>query len=152
MITARLMLAIIVLTEFGTRVPASTVDRLGTIVVSIEGFRNAAGHARVALFNHEAGFPDSESAAYRKAVVDIDGGRAELPFADVPPGEYAVAMYHDENDDGKLNKGLFGIPKEGYGVSNNLIHVTRAPRFTEARFQFDGISQKDSDLPHSLIH
>jgi len=150
MTTARLTLAIIALTGFGIlRGPASAAfDRVGTIVVSIEGFRNAAGHARVALFNREAGFPDGESAAYRKAVADIDGGRAELRFADVPPGEYAVAMYHDENDDGALNKGLFGIPKEGYGVSNNVSHATRAPRFSEARFQFDGMSRTVSIRVH----
>src|SRR5262249_12421185 len=149
MTTARFMLAIILPTGFGVlRGPAAAAfDRVGTIVVSIEGFRNAAGHARVALFNGDAGFPDGES-AYRKAVADIDGGRAELRFADVPPGEYAVAMYHDENDDGKLNKGLFGIPKEGYGVSNNVSHATRAPRFAEARFQFDGMSQTVSIRVH----
>jgi len=146
-----MMLAIILVTGFGMAresATAAVADRVGTIDVSIEGFRNAAGHARVALFNGEAGFPDDESAAYRKTVAVIEGGRVEVRFDGVPRGEYAVAMYHDENDDGKLNKGLLGIPKEGYGVSNNVSHATRAPRFTEARFQFDGASQTVSIRVH----
>jgi len=150
MTSARLMLGIILLTGIGIlgRSASAAVDSEGTIVVSIEGFRNAAGHARIALFNGGAGFPDSEPAAYRKAVADIDDARAEVRFDEVPPGEYAIAMYHDENDDGKLNKGLFGIPKEGYGVSNNVSHATRAPRFVEARFQFDGLSRTVSIRVH----
>ena len=150
MTSARLMFGIILLTGMGVsgRSGSAAGDNVGTIVVSIEGFRNAAGHARIALFNREAGFPDSESAAYRKAVADIDDARAEMRFDEVPPGEYAIAMYHDENDDGKLNKCVFGIPKEGYGVSNNVTHATRGPRFAEARFQFDGVSRTVSIRVH----
>ena len=144
------MLGIILLTGIGVsgRSGSAAGDSGGTVVVSIQGFRNAAGHARIALFNGEMGFPNSESAAYRKAVADIDGARAEVRFDEVPPGEYAIAMYHDENDDGKLDKGLFGIPKEGYGVSNNVTHATRAPRFAEARFPFDGVSRTISIRVH----
>ncbi len=36
----------------------------------------------------------------------------------LPPGEYAVCLYQDENSDGKLNTGAFGIPKEPFGFSN----------------------------------
>jgi uncharacterized protein (DUF2141 family) len=108
----------------------------GTLVVTIQGFRSVAGHARVAVFNRGAGFPDDESAAYRKVVADITDGGVEVRFDDLPLADYVVSMYHDENDDGKLNKGLFGVPKEGYGVSNNVTHAMRAPRFEEARFRF----------------
>ena len=109
----------------------------GILVVTIEGFRNVAGHARVAVFNRNSGFPDDESVAYRKVVASIHDGRADVRFDDLPFADYAVSMYHDENDDGKLNKGLFGVPKEGYGVSNNVVHARRAPKFEEARFRLD---------------
>src|SRR5262245_14546357 len=115
-------------------------DDSGTIVVTITGFRNASGHARVALFNRETGFPDAESAAFRRIVARIDRDLVAVRFNDVPFGEYAVSMYHDANDDAKLNKGRFGVPKEGYGVSNNVVHAMRAPTFEEARFRFDDSS------------
>ena len=112
----------------------------GTLVVTIQGFRSAVGHARVAVFNRGAGFPDDESTAYRAVVTGISDGQAEVHFDDLPPADYAVSMYHDANDDAKLNKGLFGIPKEGYGVSNNVVHAMRAPKFEEARFRLDSTS------------
>jgi uncharacterized protein (DUF2141 family) len=121
-------------------IPAEAGAASGTLVVTIHGFRNGAGHARVAVFNRDAGFPDDESAAYRKDVADIHDGRVEVRFDDLPFAEYAVSMYHDENGDVKLNKGLFGIPKEGYGVSNNIVHAVRAPKFDEARFRLDTAS------------
>ena len=65
----------------------------------------------------------------------IKGGRIQARFEGLAAGEYAVAMYHDENNDTQFNKGIFGIPKEGYGVSNNVVHKLRAPNFEEARFQ-----------------
>ena len=112
----------------------------GTLVVTMDGFRSTAGHARVAVFNRAAGFPDNESAAYRAVVTRISDGQAEVRFDDLPLADYAVSMYHDANDDAKLNKGLFGIPKEGYGVSNNVVHAMRAPKFEEARFTLDSTS------------
>jgi uncharacterized protein (DUF2141 family) len=109
-------------------------DGVGSVVVTIEGFRNPEGRARVALFSQESGFPDDESGAYRKIVSDIRNGAVQVRFDELPAGSYALSTYHDENGDAKFNKGLFGIPKEGYGVSNNIVHATRAPKFGEAVF------------------
>ena len=109
----------------------------GTLRVAVDGFRNTRGQARVAVFDRDKGFPDDESTAVRGVVAAISGGRIQVQFEGLPPGDYAVSFYHDENDDGKLNKRLFGIPKEGYGVSNNLVHAMRAPKFAEALFRFD---------------
>jgi uncharacterized protein (DUF2141 family) len=47
---------------------------------------------------------------------------------------YAVMVFHDENSNGKLDKNILGIPKEGYGASNNLARKMRPPTFDEARF------------------
>jgi uncharacterized protein (DUF2141 family) len=62
-------------------------------------------------------------------------------FHDVPPGAYMISAVHDENDDGKLDKGLFGMPKEGYGVSNNHTYALKGPDFTESVVQLgDGLN------------
>ncbi len=52
---------------------------------------------------------------------------------EVPPGVYAVAVHHDANSNGKLDANFLGIPREGYGVSNDVRPRFRAPRFSEAR-------------------
>lgn len=113
----------------------------GTVVVTIMGVRNAVGRVRVALFNRAAGFPEDGSAACRAVVARISDGQAEVRFEDLPLADYAVSMYHDENDDGELNRRLFGIPREGYGVSNNVVHAMRAPTFEEARFRLDSTTR-----------
>ncbi len=64
---------------------------------------------------------------------DISPATAEtiLTF-DVVPGAYAVAVHHDANSNGKVDANFLGIPKEGYGVSNDPRPKFRAPRFGEA--------------------
>ncbi len=119
---------------------------VGSVVVNIDGFRTDSGIARVAVFDEATGFPDKDDHALRRAASKIDGGRVEVRFDSLPYGVYAVAVYHDENADGKLNKGLFGRPKEGYGVSNNVVHARHAPTFDEAQFPLD------SDLTTLEIH
>ena len=139
----QLLLLSVMMTALGVVAGSVTIRTgadSGTLVVTIQGFRSAKGHARVAVFNRTAGFPDDESAAYRTVATNISDGQAGVRFDDLPLGDYAVATYHDENNDAKLNKGLFGVPKEGYGVSNNVVHAMRAPRFEEARFPLNSIS------------
>jgi uncharacterized protein (DUF2141 family) len=109
-------------------------DGAGSVVVTIKGFREFEGRARVVLFNREKGFPDDESRAYRTIVSDIRNGEVQVRFDELPAGEYALSTYHDENGDARFNRGLLGIPTEGYGVSNNIVHATRVPRFGEAVF------------------
>ncbi|MEO1392534.1 MAG: DUF2141 domain-containing protein [Cyanobacteria bacterium J06634_5] len=55
-----------------------------------------------------------------------------VTFADIEPGTYAVSVMHDENTDGTLNTGIFGIPTEGFGFSQNPEIGTSAPEFSEA--------------------
>jgi uncharacterized protein (DUF2141 family) len=102
--------------------------------LTVDGFRNTTGQARVAVFKQPQGFPDGESDAFRRTVAAIEGGRVQVRFDDLSYGDYAVSMYHDENGDQKLNKKIFGIPTEGYGVSNNVVHGMRSPKFAEAKF------------------
>ncbi|MGC1308278.1 MAG: DUF2141 domain-containing protein [Phormidesmis sp.] len=55
-----------------------------------------------------------------------------VTFKDLAPGTYAIAVIHDENEDGELNTGIFSIPTEGFGFSRNPIIGTSAPNFSEA--------------------
>ena len=61
-------------------------------------------------------------------------GTTIVTVRDVPPGTYAVQAYHDENGNGKVDRGLFGIPREGVGFSNDAPLRRKGPRFEDARF------------------
>jgi len=52
---------------------------------------------------------------------------------DVEPGIYAVAVHHDANANGKVDKNFFGVPREGYAISNDPRARLRPPRFSEAQ-------------------
>ena len=106
-----------------------------TLIVKVVGLRNTKGKVDVLLFRSSAGFPDEPS----KAVVDdehIDPKTltAQVVFQHVAPGPAAVTVLHDENLNDKLDTNLVGIPKEGYGASNNPKKRLRAPTFAEAQF------------------
>ena len=68
-----------------------------------------------------------------RARIKAKRGETTHRFEDLPPGQYAVQVIHDENDNGKFDSNFLGIPSEGYGFSNNP-RVMRRPTFEEARF------------------
>jgi uncharacterized protein (DUF2141 family) len=67
----------------------------------------------------------------------------------VPAGSYAVVVFHDENDNGKIDRSVLGIPREDYGFSNNPKLLLRKPTFDEARFAVDA---QDATIAIRLIH
>ncbi|MBI5857346.1 MAG: DUF2141 domain-containing protein [Sphingobacteriales bacterium] len=110
------------------------------IKISILNLRNNKGHVLVSLFNSSSGFPDRPENAVRKAQLAINNYSASVSFTGLPSGKYAVAILHDENDDLKMNTNFFGIPKEGYGFSNNVMGTFGPPSFSRAGFDFTAIS------------
>ena len=71
-------------------------------------------------------------------ISQISGKDASFEFSDIKPGKYAIAVIHDENYNGKLDKNFFGIPKEGYGFSSGAEVTMSAPSFSDAEFSYDG--------------
>jgi uncharacterized protein (DUF2141 family) len=142
------VLALVVAT-FLSRLPAQTSTN-ATLTVRVIGVRNAKGKIRVALFRSDEGFPGDASKAFRlqNAPIDPQTLTSQIVLADLPAGEYAVSVFHDENLNEKLDKNLIGIPKEGYGASNNPERKMRAPTFEEACFSH----LKDQLLEIKLIY
>jgi uncharacterized protein (DUF2141 family) len=68
----------------------------------------------------------------------IASGTATCAFDPIAAGTYAVACFHDENDNGKLDTGIFGIPKEGTVVSNRAHGTLGPPSWDAAKFSFAG--------------
>ena len=90
------------------------------LAIQIENILNSDGYVRVALHRRVDGvdFPDEAGAVagtFRRALA----GSMRFVFTDLPPGEYAVAAFHDQNGDGELGTTVLGIPTEPYGFSNN---------------------------------
>jgi len=107
----------------------------GKIDVELSGFRNDRGVARVALFNAKKGFPNDASTAVDSASVSIEANKAQATFHLLPPGLYALGALHDENENGRMDTRLLGIPLEGHGASNNAQGSMGPPPYKAAQFQ-----------------
>jgi uncharacterized protein (DUF2141 family) len=102
--------------------------------IEISDIRNATGDIGCLIFNGPDGYPESHEKAHRESHVKIISGAAVCEFKNLAPGEYATIVFHDENLNGKLDKNFLGIPREGYGASNNVRPAMSAPGFKEAAF------------------
>lgn len=119
---------------------AGGVVHAAELSVTITGIREPAGHLLIAVINSAAVWDEQGEPVARRRV-PADGEEISLELSDLPAGDYAVQVAHDENDNGKLDFNLVGIPTEGYGFSNNP-DVRRRATFDEARFALgeDGAS------------
>ena len=100
-------------------------------------FRNDKGAARVAVFRSSEGFPNGSDKACRLALERIENGAAKAVCPGLPYGEYGVAVLHDENENGEMERGALGIPAEGYGFSNNARGSFGPPSFSQTTFRLD---------------
>ena len=104
-----------------------------SVIVSVTNLKVQKGIMEISLYNKPETYP-IEGKEYRKIREAVTGPELKCVFKDLPPGEYAVALYHDENCDGKCNVNIIGYPKEGFGFSNNVKPFLTAPSFRNAKF------------------
>jgi len=114
----------------------------GVLRVQVKKLRNTNGHVLISLFRNGEGYPDEPEKAFKKGKVNIVNGNAVLIFTNLPPGDYEVAVLHDENDDQKMNKSWLGLPSEGYGFSNNVMGMFGPPDVSKASFSIAAGTQK----------
>jgi len=106
--------------------------------VEVRGVRNAQGKIMIGLFDSAADFPTKmvQGLALDAAAPGVTG-----MFTGLPNGDFAVAVYQDENGNGKLDKNLVGVPTEPYGFSRDAMGRMGPPRFADAKLKVDGTSQ-----------
>lgn len=124
---------------------ANTAQKV-TLTVSISGVRNDKGQVLIWVWNGPDGFPKKGDKSYKVAAIDAKkavDGTVTTTF-ELSPGNFAVTTLHDENKNGEMDTNAFGIPKEGYGASNNVVTHLHAPSFEQAKFQVPASGQKIS--------
>jgi uncharacterized protein (DUF2141 family) len=114
---------------------AGAADSIKVVVV---GLHSNDGEVNCALFASADGFPNDSSKARVEVKTKIVNRQAVCVFAGVAPGDYAVAVFHDENGNGKLDRNFVGMPKEGVGASNDAAGNFGPPKFDDARFTYKG--------------
>ncbi|MCV6629032.1 MAG: DUF2141 domain-containing protein [Flavobacteriaceae bacterium] len=99
--------------------------------VEISNFKTDTGTVMVGLYASETNFLNK---GFKQQMVKVENGQAIVVFENLPEGTYAIGVYHDENENGKLDTNFMGIPKERTGTSNNASSVWGPPKWKDAKF------------------
>lgn len=107
-----------------------------SLTIEVKGLRNSKGVVKFALYNKDGTIPDEYYINYYKVLNgEINNNVSVISFHNLPPGKYAVNILHDENQNGKIDKG-FILPIEGIGFSNfKTIGFGNRPNFSKAKFE-----------------
>lgn len=103
------------------------------LTINVKGFPSSKGAAYIAIYRVSDDFPVFGK-QYKGKTSSISGTASKVVFSKIPSGSYAVAVYHDKNNNKTLDKNYLGIPTESYGFSNNARRTFSAPSFEEASF------------------
>ncbi len=115
-----------------------------TININLKGLEDTKGQIRIGLFDKEENFLDND-AVYIGTIVKAD--TTNIEFKDIPAGEYAISLYHDKNSNNILDTNFLGIPKEGYGFSQNP-NVFGAADFEDAKFELNSDKTLDIEVKY----
>ncbi|MFN6461976.1 MAG: DUF2141 domain-containing protein [Nostoc sp. DedVER02] len=110
----------------------------GKLTVEIDGLKNKQGQVCASIFASSEGFPSDRNRGLQKQCIKITNTPLPITFDNLKAGSYAVAVFHDQNNDGTINSNGLGIPREGFGFSSNPEIRTGAPKFSEAAFLVAG--------------
>lgn len=102
-----------------------------TITLMIDGVNEPVGEIRIAIFDSKNGYLENPSLA---EIVPVSQTKIEWQIGNLAYGQYAVAVYHDKNKNGKLDTNMLGIPLEEYGFSNNARGRFGPASWSQAKF------------------
>lgn len=105
-----------------------------SLEVKVTNIKSQKGFIRVGLFTNEKDF--LKNAAMGK-VVKPEGGEITVVFENLMPGDYALSVVHDENENGELDTNALGIPKEGFAFGNNEMGAFGPPSFEKAKMKIE---------------
>ncbi len=110
----------------------------GKIKIEIHNIKEFKGTIRVGLYNSAKNFekPD-KTTPFRWKTIKPNKSKQSIVLDNIPYGNYAVAIYHDVNNNNKLDKNFFGMPTEPYGFSTNFKPRAGSPEFDDVSFKFN---------------
>jgi uncharacterized protein (DUF2141 family) len=123
-------------------ISTSTAVAQNSLEIKIHKLQAGGGNVIVGLFANGEEFLSKTS--YSK-VMPATGTEVVIVFRDLPDGEYAISVIHDQNENGQLDKNFIGIPKEGFAFGNNAMGAFGPPSFEKAK-----VILKNQNLKHQI--
>jgi uncharacterized protein (DUF2141 family) len=126
----------------GAALVAASQAGAADLTIHIDDVKAGGGPVMVAIYHSADAFLKAPVGNASRAA----GNAGAIVLKDLPVGEYAFAVFHDANSNGKMDRNLFGIPTEDYAFSNNALGKMGPPSFAQARFTLpaDGASLRVS--------
>jgi uncharacterized protein (DUF2141 family) len=104
------------------------------LTVNVSGCKSQKGQLFIALYDNEEVFPIFGKQLRGEVVALSSNIKPQYTFKGLPHKTYAIAIFHDLNSNGLLDKNALGVPIEPYGFSNNARNTFSAPSYAEASF------------------
>jgi uncharacterized protein (DUF2141 family) len=133
--TCCIMLLVIAFSRFEASAQSS-------LEIHVNNIKSKKGSIQFGLFATEADFL---KLPIEKKVIKSTGKDVTVVFENLPPGDYALSVIHDENENGELDSNAFGIPKEGFAFGNNALGSFGPPPFEKAK-----ITIADQDVKQDI--
>lgn len=109
-------------------------NQTSTVTVDISDVGSDEGHLHIGLYSDETNW--LQNAPYGKKAKIINGA-ASVVFENIPIGDYAISIFHDENDNGELDANFLGIPNEPFACSNGAKGRFGPPKWSDAVFKVE---------------
>ena len=128
-------LSALAIAVLGAAAGGNAAPQMQDVTIEVLQLRSAKGEILACLTSSRDHFPDcdGDKKAFEARAAARDGAR--ITFSDVPHGTYAVALLHDENGNGKADRALLMMPKEGFGFSRDAKVTMGPPSFSAAAFR-----------------
>lgn len=120
-----------VLAFFFISLMASAQTETKTITVNISNIQTIKGKLIIGLYNSEVSFMEKP---FVGKIEEVKETTCHVTFENIPNGNYAISLFHDENDNNKIDTNFLGIPNEAYGCSNNAKGFMSPPKWADAVF------------------
>ena len=102
-----------------------------SLTVGVTAIKEDTGAIMLALYDNADAYNGSGPST-KAARIDVEGGKVSIEFDDLPPGRYAIKLYHDANSTGELDTNIMGLPIEAYGFSGKAESLGPPPFDTAA--------------------
>ena len=134
---------------FGAALLAGSQVSSATLTVVISDVRSDIGVLNIGIYDNKNDWLGSSTVQKRSLTVREHnvGGVVTTSF-EVEPGEYAISVHHDDNDNGKMDTNFIGIPKEPTGLSNGAVPKFGPPKYRDAAFR---VTNEDLEMPIKLL-
>jgi uncharacterized protein (DUF2141 family) len=113
-----------------------------SFTVKFENVRNEKGSIKYLVFKSEEGYPDDLKQSIKSGTIPTKEAEQGIVLSDLEAGSYSFSVIHDENNNDKLDTNFLGIPKEGFGFSNNPLVLFGPPSFDKTKVEVN----KDTEI------